>query len=63
MKPVHVRSGYITRPIGRARNWVEAKALAEKTSGHLGSNFRVASQWWLRGRRRYEVYLCTPETK
>jgi hypothetical protein len=57
-KPVHVRHGHTTRQIGRAKHWADARDLAVK---ECGGSFRVASQWWLRGRRRVEVYLCTQE--
>ena len=59
MKPVYVRIGFAhERKIGAAANWAEAKALAEAWEGGRLGTVSVASQAWLFGRKRREVYVC-----
>lgn len=42
------------RKIGEARNWKSAETLAVMTQG---GEWKVATQWWLRGRTRVMVYV------
>lgn len=50
MHPVYIGK----QKIGEARTWKSAETLAAMTRG---GKWNVASQWWLRGRRRVMVYV------